>query len=66
MFLKNCSECGCQPIVQSAEIGMMFRLICTQCGKTTDDLMSPTSQMGDENPDAETYKKLSDEWNKLN
>ncbi len=65
MEIKNCSECGIQPSVQSSEIGCIFRFVCKKCGKCTQDILSPTAKMGDP-IDVETQERLTLEWNELN
>lgn len=65
MKMKNCSQCHIQPSVESSEVGCIFRLICMECGKCTQDRISPTAEMGD-SIDDETLERLTMEWNELN
>lgn len=66
MEMKKCSNCNCKPCIQSSDVGMIFRLICPKCGKFTGDILSPTAQLGDKEPDEETLQRLIEEWNLIN
>lgn len=66
MEIKKCSKCGCLPQIQTTEINTFFRLVCPECYKYTDDIMSPTNSIEDESPDEETLQRLIKQWNDKN
>lgn len=66
MDIKKCSKCNITPKIQNDELSMVYRFICTKCGKHTQDLLSPSSTPSNPHCDDNTYQRLIEEWNKMN
>lgn len=66
MKINNCSKCNVQPGIQSDELGIIYRLICTKCGKCTRDKISPTASLNNPHCDEDTLNFLVQEWNGMN
>lgn len=64
--IKKCSKCNELPCIQPTELGIIYRLICPNCGKHTQDLISPSSSLDNPHLDEETKSRLIDEWNSMN
>lgn len=66
MKIKLCSTCNEEPLIQTDELGMTYRLICGTCGKHTQDMLSETSTLENPAPGEATMSRLIKEWNDKN
>ena len=66
MDIKNCLGCNITPGIQTDELGMTYRFICTKCGKHTQDILSPSSTLNNPHCDDNTFQRLTEEWNSMN
>lgn len=66
MITKKCSSCNIEPMVQTDELGVTYRLICANCARHTQDLISPNSTLANPHCDENTLKRLVTEWNEMN
>ncbi len=66
MDISNCSNCKIQPKIQSDELRCIYRLICTNCGKHTQDKICPNATLTNPHCDEATMNLLIQEWNSMN
>ena len=66
MDIKKCSNCNSEPQIQSDELGITYRLICTTCNNFTRDLISRGFTPANPHCDSDTYQQLIQMWNDMN
>ena len=63
---KKCKICGANAMIQSDELGIMYRITCPEYHIFTDDKICPSATLEKPIPDEDTLRELVESWNALN
>ena len=63
---KKCKICGANAVIQSDELGIMYRITCPEYHIFTDDKICPSATLEKPIPDEATLRELAEDWNALN